>query len=98
MTPAQNAKNARSASTTKSTTYPITVEDAEVLCNATAAAFTVTLFTAAGTRERYTTLLTDVGETTLTAGVTIAGTIAGGGAGIAYRGRPYWGVRVVENE
>jgi hypothetical protein len=62
------------------------------------AAAITTLLTAAGTRERYTTLLSDVGETTLTAGVTIAGTIAGGGAGIAYKGRPYWVVRVVENE
>jgi hypothetical protein len=62
------------------------------------AAVPTTLLTAAGTRERYTTLLTDVGETTLTAGVTIGGTIAGGGAGIAYKGRPYWVVRVVENE
>jgi hypothetical protein len=52
MTPAQNAKNARSASTTKTTTYPITVDDAEVLCNATAAAFTVTLFTAVGNAGR----------------------------------------------
>jgi hypothetical protein len=62
------------------------------------AAQITTLLTAAGTRERYTTLLTDVGETTLTAGVTIAGTIAGGSGGEAYKGRPYWVVRVVENE
>ena len=62
------------------------------------AAVPTTLLTAAGTRERYITLLTDVGETTLTAGFTVAGTIAGGGAGIAYKGRPFWVVRAVENE
>lgn len=56
-----------------------------------------TLLTAAYTRERYTTLLTDVGETSLTMQITVAATITGGTSPV-YKVRPYWVVRAVEDE
>jgi hypothetical protein len=57
-----------------------------------------TLLTGLGKRARYSTLLADDGETTaLTANMTVAGTIAGGGAGVKYKARPYWVIRVAEN-
>ncbi len=58
----------------------------------------MTLLDAEFTRERFSTLLADVGETSLTMEITLAGTIAGGGAAKSYKGRPYWVVRAVEDE
>jgi len=65
------------------------------------AATPCTLLTAIGKRERYTTLLQDDGESSAnspTVGVTVSGTIAGGGGSETYKGRPYIVVRVVEDE
>ena len=62
------------------------------------AAAPTTLLTGIGKRERYTTLLADDGEqTALTANMTVAGTIAGGGASVKYKARPYWVIRAAEN-
>jgi len=61
------------------------------------AAEITTLLTASHTRERYTTLLTDVGETSLTMTITVAATITGGTSPV-YKVRPYWVVRAVEDE
>lgn len=62
------------------------------------AAQLTTLLTGLGKRERYVTLLQDDGETTaLTANMTVAGTIAGGGASVKYKARPYWVLRAAEN-
>lgn len=63
---------------------------------------TATLMTTLGSkfnRQRFTTLATDVaGETSFTMQITIAGSISGGGANKVYKGRPYWVLRVVEDE
>jgi hypothetical protein len=56
MTPAQNAKNARLATVTVTSTYQILVTDSEVDCNATSAAFTATLFSAVGNAGRVITV------------------------------------------
>lgn len=61
------------------------------------AAEAMTLLTAAYKRERFTTLLTDDGETSLTMEITSAGVITDGTAP-AYKARPYWVIRVVEDE
>jgi hypothetical protein len=62
------------------------------------AAVLTTLLTSEGGRDRYTTLLADDWETTFTAGMTVAGTIAGGGGSEAWTMRPYWVVRVLEDQ
>jgi hypothetical protein len=61
------------------------------------AAAATTLLTAVGKRARYTTLLADDGETTFTAGMTVAGSISGGGGSEAYKGKPYWVYRTLED-
>jgi hypothetical protein len=58
------------------------------------AAAITTLLTARLKRARYTTLLQDDGETNFTAGMTVAGSISGGGAGKQYAGVPYFIVRL----
>jgi len=62
------------------------------------AAVAATLLNAEGGRERYTTLLADDWETSFTAGMTVAGTIVGGGGSESWKMRPYWVIRVVEDE
>lgn len=59
------------------------------------AAAATTLLTATGKRARYTTLLEDDGETTFSAGMTVAGVITGGGGSEVYKGKPYWVYRIL---
>ena len=56
------------------------------------AAEQTTLLTAQYKRERYVTMLADDGETSFTAGMTVAASVSGGGTPV-YKGKPFWVIR-----
>jgi hypothetical protein len=81
-----------SLSTQPTYTFGITGNDSKYLGSTTS-----TLLTALYKRQRHTSLAADDGETSMTFEITVAATVSGGSSP-SYKARPYWVIRVVEDE